>query len=49
MLMWNMPYYVEHHSYPTVPFHALPQLHEAMKDKLKYKDQNHPKFHWMFF
>lgn len=48
-LMWNMPYHAEHHSYPAVPFHALPQLHEAMKDELKHKDQNHPKFHWMVF
>lgn len=48
-LMWNMPYHAEHHSYPAVPFHALPQLHEAMKDELKHKDQNHPKFHWMIF
>ncbi len=24
---WNMPYHAEHHLYPSVPFHALPQLH----------------------
>jgi len=30
-LYWNMNYHVEHHMYPMVPFHALPQLHEAMK------------------
>jgi fatty acid desaturase len=48
-LMWNMPYHAEHHSYPAVPFHALPQLHEVMKEELKHKDQNHPKFHWMIF
>ena len=49
LLMWNMPYHAEHHSYPAVPFHALPQLHEAMKDELKHKEQNHPQFHWMVF
>ena len=25
---WNMPYHAEHHLYPSVPFHALPRLHE---------------------
>jgi fatty acid desaturase len=23
---------VEHHMFPMVPFHALPELHEAIKD-----------------
>ncbi len=31
-LYWNMNYHVEHHMYPLVPFHALPQLHDAVKD-----------------
>ena len=31
---WNMQYHVEHHMYPAVPFHALPQLHEAIKGDL---------------
>ena len=26
-LAWNMPFHVEHHAYPAVPFHALPRLH----------------------
>lgn len=34
-LAWNMPYHVEHHVYPAVPFHRLPELHEAMRDELK--------------
>ena len=28
---WNMNYHVEHHMFPTVPYHALPALHEEMK------------------
>jgi fatty acid desaturase len=28
---WNMNYHVEHHMFPMVPYHALPQLHEEMK------------------
>ena len=31
---WNMPYHVEHHLHPSVPFHALPKLHERLKDQL---------------
>lgn len=34
-LAWNMPYHVEHHSYPAVPFHCLPRLHDLIKDHLK--------------
>jgi fatty acid desaturase len=30
-LYWNMNYHVEHHMFPMVPYHALPQLHEAIK------------------
>ena len=30
-LYWNMNYHVEHHMFPMVPYHALPELHEAMK------------------
>jgi fatty acid desaturase len=29
---WNMNYHVEHHMFPMVPYHALPALHEAIKD-----------------
>ncbi|MGH7117704.1 MAG: fatty acid desaturase family protein [Acetobacteraceae bacterium] len=27
---WNMNYHVEHHMFPTVPYHALPKLHKEM-------------------
>lgn len=30
----NMGRHIEHHLYPTVPFHALPQLNEALRDQL---------------
>ena len=33
-LYWNMNYHVEHHMYPMVPYHALPQLHEELKADL---------------
>ncbi len=34
-LAWNMPYHVEHHVFPAVPFHRLPDLHLKMRDALK--------------
>lgn len=34
-LAWNMPYHVEHHVYPAVPFHQLPALHRLMKAELR--------------
>jgi MocE subfamily Rieske [2Fe-2S] domain protein len=32
-LYMNMNYHIEHHSTPMVPYHALPQYHEAIKDQ----------------
>ncbi|MEM6825141.1 MAG: fatty acid desaturase [Pseudomonadota bacterium] len=32
---WNMPYHTEHHIYPGVPFHRLPELHRDMDAYLK--------------
>ena len=29
-LYWNMNYHIEHHLFPSVPFHALPKAHEAV-------------------
>lgn len=34
-LAWNMPYHVEHHAYPAVPFHALPQLNALIGGQAK--------------
>jgi fatty acid desaturase len=34
LLAWNMPYHAEHHAFPAVPFHALPQLHAVLRDDL---------------
>jgi MocE subfamily Rieske [2Fe-2S] domain protein len=33
-LYWNMNYHVEHHMFPLVPYHALPALHEKVKDDM---------------
>lgn len=31
-MMWNMPFHAEHHLYPSIPFHALPQAHQELKE-----------------
>lgn len=33
-LYWNMNYHVEHHMFPLVPYHALPELHAVVKDDM---------------
>lgn len=33
-LYMNMNYHIEHHMYPTVPFFALPGLHEALRHQM---------------
>jgi fatty acid desaturase len=33
-LYLNMNYHLEHHIFPTVPYHALPALHDAVADQL---------------
>ncbi len=33
-LYWNMNFHIEHHMFPTVPYHALPRLHDLVKDDM---------------
>lgn len=33
-LSWNMPYHIEHHTFPAVPFHQLPALHAKINTYL---------------
>jgi len=34
-LVWNMPFHAEHHAWPSIPFHALPQTNAIIRDKLR--------------
>jgi fatty acid desaturase len=34
---WNMPYHVEHHAYPSVPFHALPALNRLVDGRIQHR------------
>ncbi len=35
-LMWNLPFHAEHHLFPNIPFHHLPEAHRHLKPHLKY-------------
>ncbi|WP_431300125.1 fatty acid desaturase [Tabrizicola sp. BL-A-41-H6] len=43
-LAWNMPYHVEHHVYPAVPFHRLPALHHLMRQELRVTAEGYAAF-----
>lgn len=38
---FNCNFHAEHHLYPMIPFHALPEAHELLKTKLKKVSDNY--------
>jgi fatty acid desaturase len=38
-LVWNMPYHAEHHAWPAVPWHALPDLHVEVRPHLVHRER----------
>eukprot|EP00484_Ammonia_sp_Unknown_P004214 CAMPEP_0197075240 /NCGR_PEP_ID=MMETSP1384-20130603/211510_1 /TAXON_ID=29189 /ORGANISM="Ammonia sp." /LENGTH=170 /DNA_ID=CAMNT_0042514083 /DNA_START=395 /DNA_END=904 /DNA_ORIENTATION=- len=42
-LAWNMPYHVEHHAFPYVPFYLLPDAHRALVQQLGGETQFYQK------
>ena len=41
-IAWNMPYHVEHHVNPAVPFHRLPAFHRVLRDELAVTADGYP-------
>ena len=35
-LMWNLPYHAEHHLFPSIAFHHLPEAHRLLRPHLKF-------------
>lgn len=35
LIMWNMPFHAEHHLLPNIPFHRLPDAHQALRAHMK--------------
>ncbi|MCP3386676.1 fatty acid desaturase [Bradyrhizobium sp. CCGUVB4N] len=40
-IAWNMPYHVEHHAYPSIPFHALPRLNGIVDGEIVYRGRGY--------
>jgi fatty acid desaturase len=36
LVHWNMPYHAEHHLYPSIPFHLLPEAHREIGDHFRH-------------
>ncbi|MEB3194878.1 MAG: fatty acid desaturase [Cyanobacteriota bacterium] len=47
-LMWNMPFHAEHHLYPSLPFHALPQAHALIGPHLVHCEGGYLRVHRRF-
>ncbi|MDA4844105.1 fatty acid desaturase family protein [Hoeflea poritis] len=43
-LAWNMPYHAEHHAFPGVPFHRLPEFHRLTKSYLRETEDGYVRF-----
>ena len=41
---WNMPYHIEHHTMPMVPFFRLPELHRLVREHLKRTSDGYTRF-----
>ncbi len=44
LFAWNMPFHTEHHVYPAVPFHQLPELHRLLSSYLCHTQQGYLRF-----
>ena len=43
-LAWNMPYHVEHHVFPQVPFYLLPEFHRLTHEKILHSCNGYSAF-----
>lgn len=44
-MVWNIPFHAEHHLYPSIPFHALPQAHQQLKEHFEVVEEGYSKVH----
>ena len=42
-MMWNMSFHAEHHLYPSIPFHALPEAHQELREYFTVVDRGYLK------
>ena len=48
LLMWNMPYHAEHHLYPSIPFHRLPDAHAMIRERLGCVQDGYARWNYDF-
>lgn len=44
-LMWNLPFHAEHHLFPNIAFHHLPEAHTYLRPHLKYVARGYLQVH----
>ena len=44
-IVWNIPFHAEHHLYPSIPFHALPQAHQELKKHFEVVEDGYVNVH----
>jgi fatty acid desaturase len=49
LVMWNMSYHAEHHLYPSIPFHRLPDAHAEIRDRLGVLQPGYARWHAEYF
>jgi fatty acid desaturase len=45
LLAWDMPFHCEHHSYPSVPFHALHKVNPLIRERIVHSAPGYLAFH----
>jgi len=45
LLMWQMPFHVEHHLYPSLPFHSLARAHALLAPRIDHLDRGYLAVH----
>jgi len=44
--IWNMNFHAEHHAWPAVPWHRLPEIHERVEDHILQSHPGYLRVHW---
>jgi fatty acid desaturase len=45
LLTWQMPYHVEHHAYPAVPFHQLAAVNALIRERIRFEAPGYARLH----
>ena len=45
LLAWQMPFHVEHHAFPAVPFHALSRLNALVRERIQVSSPGYLALH----